>query len=248
MRHIVLSDDGFAVAPNAYHRLMAACYFPESPRDQAQALYIAALEQAEFNQVGRSAYKPSQITLITSQMIMKRTARYYSVGFVALSFLWLKANGLTPSLNRAAIMASCAAYEFGRITAWNSLDPAMVEIEKPVTGDPSTIESIFREYRSVAHICAANISAASYLDPVHFWDQSPEVTASLVQTCAAIQVALESAVDVTDWDLWDVKKHFPASLGGWPVLMPDDDLEAWVRRGYVAAVEQGLIRDTGGGR
>ena len=248
MRHLILSDEGYSVAPNAYHRVLAAYYFPESPRDQAQALFLASQEQAEFNRVGADAYQPSQIIQATSQMILKRTARYYSAGFVALAFLWLKANGLAPSLNRAAIMASCAANEFRGIRWRNSLDPEAQERETAVTSDPSTVERIFREYRSVAHICAASISAAAYLDPTHIWDQSPEVIASMIQTCAAFQVALESATDVSDWNLWDVKKHFPASLGDWPVLVPDSDLEDWIRRGYLAAIEQGLIRNPGGGR
>lgn len=248
MRHIVLSDDGYNVAHNAYHRLMAACYFPESPRDQAQGLFLAAIEQAEFDKVGHEGYRPSQIMQAISQVILKRTARYYSVGFVALSFLWLKVDGQTPSLRKAAIMAACAANEFGKIRWWNSLDRLGQERETAVTGDPSTVESIFREYRSVAHICAANISAAAYLDPTHPWDQSPEVVASLLRTCAAFQDALEHATDVKEWNMWDVKSHFPAILRNWPVLVPDTDLEEWVRRGYAAAIEQGLIRNPRGGR
>lgn len=248
MRHIILSDDGYHVAPNAYHRLLAACYFPESPRDQAQGLLLASLEQAEFNSVGPDAYKPTQIMEATSQMIRKRTAQYYSVGFVALSFIWLKINGQTPSLNRAAIMAASAANEFNKITWWNALDPFGELKQSAVTGDPSTVERIFREYRSVAHICAASVSSASYLDNTHLWDQSPEVVASLIQTCAAFQNALEDATDTNAWNIWDVKKHFPAILGGWPVLVPDDDLFSWLERGYAAALEQGLIKKDRGGR
>ena len=248
MRHIVLSDDGYNVVPDAYHRLLAACYFPESPRDQAQGLYMAALEQAEFDAVGPEAYRQSQIMQATSQMIRKRTARYFSVGFVAVSFVWLKINGRTPSLNRASIMAACAANEFNKITWWNAFDPFGEEKETAVTSDPSTVESIFREYRSVAHICAASVSAAAYLDNTHLWDQSPEVVASVIQTCASFQNALESATDTSTWNMWDVKKHFPAVLGGWPVLVPDDDLFHWLERGYAAAIEQGLIKEDRGGR
>jgi hypothetical protein len=248
MRHIILSDDGYNVSPEAYHRLLAACYFPESPRDQAQGLLLASLEKAEFDAVGPSAYRPTQIMQATSQMIRKRTARYYSVGFVALSFLWLKINGKTPSLNRAAIMAACAANEFNKITWWNALDPQGKTSQAAVTGDPSTVESIFREYRSVAHICAATVSAATYLDNAHLWDPSPEVVASMIKTCVAFQCALEDATDVSTWNLWDVTKHFPAVLGDWPVLVPDNDLLHWVKRGYAAAIEQGLMREDRGGR
>lgn len=248
LRHIILSDDGYHIAPNAYHRLLAACYFPESPRDQAQGLLLASLEQAEFDSVGASEYKPTQIMQATSQMIRRRTAQYYSVGFVALSFIWLKINGQTPSLNRAAIMAACAANEFNKITWWNALDPFGEVKQSAVTGDPSTVESIFREYRSVAHICAATVSAAAYLDNAHLWDPSPEVVASMIKTCVAFQCALEDATDVSTWNLWDATKHFPAVLGDWPVLVPDKDLIHWVERGYAAAIEQGLIKEDRGGR
>lgn len=247
MRHIVLSDDGYNVAPTAQHRLLVVCYFPESPRDQEQGLFIAAREQAEFDRVGPSAYKPSQIVQAASQMILKRTARYYSAGFVALSFIWLKLNGMTPSLNRAAIMAACVANEVRGVRWWNTLDPEFREREAAVTSDPATVERIFREYRSVAHILAASVSAGSYLDPTHLWDRPPEVIASMIVTCATFQAALEKATDVSDWNLWDVKKHYPLSLDGWPALLPDNNLEAWIRRGFEAAIEQGLMRDPRGG-
>ena len=242
MRHIILSDDGYHVAHNAYHRLLATGYFPESPRDQEQGLFIAALEQAEFNRVGQQNYQPSEIMQAASRLVEKRTAQIYLVGFVALSFVWLKFNGQTPSLNRASIIASCAANEFGRIRWRAGLNPTGDEKETPVTSDHSTVERIFRKYRSVAHICAANVSASEYLEVLHLWDQAPEVIASMIQTCAAFQVALEGATDVSDWNIWDVKRHFPASLDGWPVLVPGNEILSWIERGYAVAIAEGMIK------
>lgn len=241
MRHIVLSDDGYNVAHNAYHRLLAVGYFPESPRDQEQGLLIAALEQAEFDRVGQATYRPSEIMKAASHLVEKRTAQIYLAGFVALTFIWLKATGQTLSLNRAALIASCAANEFGTINWRRGLDPTGKDKDTPVTSDHSTVEQIFRKYRSVAHICAANISASEYLEVLHLWDQTPEVIGSMIQTCASFQVALEGATDVSDWNIWDIKKHFPACLDDWPVLVPGDNLLAWINRGYTVAVAEGLI-------
>ena len=230
------------------HRLLAACFFPESIRDQLQTLVIADIERAEFLRVGEENYKPSDIMSSAAQMVEKRAAQLYVVGFVALAFIWLKVNGFSPSLNRASIIASCAANEFRGVTLRPGLKPKGADQFKAVPSDPATIESIFRKYRSVAHICAARISTAGYLEHTHLWDETPEVTASIMQTCAAFQTALEDVTNTASWNIWDVKKHFPAALHGWPVLTPDDELEAWVRRGYEIAVDQGLIQPKRGGR
>lgn len=248
VRHIILSDDGFHVAEDAYHRLFSVCYFPESPRDQAQALFIAKLERDEFQRVSEDQYKPSEIMQVAAQLVEKRTTQLYSVGLVAISFLWLKHSGFKPSLNRASIIASRSACEFGKITWRSSIRPKDHDKVKPVTGDAATVERLFRRYRSVAHICAARVSAGGYLEQVHLWDQTPEVTGAMIQTTASFQDALERATDVSSWNLWDVRRHFPAELGEAPVLVPDDDLLYWVERGYSLALKEGMIKRLDGGR
>ena len=196
---------------------------------------------------GRLGNAGSEIMQATSHLVEKRTAQIYLVGFVALSFIWLKFNGQTPSLNRASIIASCAANEFGTIRWRAGLNPTGDEKKTSVTSDPSTVESIFRKYRSVSHICAANIWASEYLEVVHLWGQTPEVIASMIKTCAAFQYALEEATDVSEWNIWDVTKHFPASLGDWPVLVPGSNLLSWIERGYAVAIAEGMIKRQRGG-
>jgi hypothetical protein len=240
VRHIVLSEDGIHVAPNAFHRLLATCFFPENTRDQQQALLIAEIEKQEFLRVGAANYQPSEIVLAVSQMIERRTAQLYCAGFVGVSYVWLQMNGFRPSLNRASIIASHAILEFGKVTWRPSLNPSAKERTKPVTGDAATVERIFRKYRSVAHICAARVSAASYLEETHVWDQVPDVVAAMIHTSRAFQVALEKATDTGPWNLWDVKKYFPAELAEAPLLAPDVDLLYWVERGYALAVESGI--------
>jgi len=246
MRHLILSHDGFHTAPDAYHCLLAACFFPESPRDQEQALMIAEIERAEYLRVGEANYTPSEILRITAKLVEKRTTQMYSVGFIAVAYIWLKSNGLCPSLNRASIIASHAAYEFGKITYRPSLDPAAKETAKSVTGDPSSLERLFRKYRSVAHICAARVSANEFLDETHIWDRVPEVEASIISTSAAFQMALEEVTDVSSWNIWDVRRYFPAELKDAPVLVGEDNLLAWVDRGYRLAVENGELPPLGG--
>ena len=242
MRHLILSDDGYHVAGNAYHRLLAISHFPESPRDQEQGLFIAAMEQAEFDRVGQENYQPSEITQAASRLLEKRTAQLYLVGFVAISYTWLKAQEHTPSLNRASIIASCAANEFGKIRWAPSLNLSNSEKVTPVTSDPSTVERIFRKYRSVAHIWAASVAASEYLEPVHLWDRPPEVVSTIIKTCAAFQTTLENSTDTSAWNLWDVTKHFPKSLGDWPILFPGAELLDWIATGHAMAIDQGLIK------
>lgn len=242
MRHIVLSDDGFDVASNAYHRLLVVSFLPESPRDQEQGLLIGAMEQAVFDRVGAEHYQPSEIMDGISRLLQKRTAQYYLTGFMCIALVWLKISGQTPSLNRASIITSCAANDFQKIRWQRALDPGGKEYLTAATSDPASLERIFRKYRCVAHLCAADISSTHYLQPAHLFDKSPEVIGALLMTCATFQAALEDCMNTRDWNLWDVKRHFPASLNGWPALFPDAQIWAVIERGYDQAVSQGLIK------
>lgn len=242
MRHVVLTDDGYRVADDAYPRLLAVSYFPESPRDQAQGVFISTMEQAEYVRVGPAQYRPSEITQAVIHSLQKRTAQLYLVGFVAICLTWLKARDQTPSLNRASIIASCAANEFGKIRWVSSLNPNAKEKLTAVTSDPSTIARIFRKYRSVAHIWAAHAASSTYLEPLHVWDHPPEVIGTMIKTSEVFQTALETSLDTREWNLWDVKRHFPRSLDDWAVLYPEADLLGWIEIGYANAVEQGLIK------
>jgi hypothetical protein len=242
MRYIVLSDDGNTLAPNAYHRLQGACNFPESPRDQKLSLILAALEKEEFDHVGQGNYRPSEISAALVKLVENRTAQVYLAGFVAFTLVWLAFNGRKPSLNRASIITASAANEFGWVEWRSWFDPTGEVRRKAATSDPASLERIFRKYRSVAHICAADVSSIEYLAPLHLWDEAPVLLNSYVQSCVLFQRTLESVAEVKDWNLWDVKSHFPASLKDWPPLDLGDELIQWVTKGHDCAVEQGLIK------
>lgn len=248
MRHIVLSDDGITLSPNALHRLMAVAYFPESEKDQEQGLFIAAIEQADFDRLGEKQYRASEITHILSNTIQKRVAQQYTAGLIAITMIWLKINGQKPSLNRSAAIVSCAMNSTPGISWRSSLNLDTEEKNSPATSDPSTLESTFRKLRSVAHIFAAWITATEYLEPAHLWDKPPIVAKTLIRTAAAYQNALERCIDVTHWNIWDVKKHFPKELLDWPFLEPGTGHLSWVVHGYEAALAQGLIKPPRGGR
>ena len=242
MRHIVLSEDGHQLASDGYLKLLVTSYFPESSRDREQGLFIAAMEQAEFNRVGPDDYHPSEIMQVAASVLEKRTAQLYLVGFVSIALIWLKVNNQTPSLNRASIIASAAANEFGKVTWRPALDPNHKGKESAVTSDPATIGRIFRRYRSVAHIWAAIVSSAEYLAQGHVWDTPPEVIGTTIKTCAAFQLILQNLVDTSAWNIWDVTRYFPSSLGDWPTLVPGNELHTWIEAGYANAVDQGLIK------
>lgn len=203
---------------------------------------LAALEKEEFERVGRERYQPSEITAAIVRLIENRTAQVYLAGFIGFVFLWLAFNGRKPSLNRASIITGCAANEFRKVEWRPSFDPSGEVRTKAATSDPASLERIFRQYRSVAHICAARASASEYLQPLHLWDEAPAVVNSFVQSCALFQGTLESVAEVKDWNLWDVKAHFPAALRDWPPWDLGSELIQWVTIGHDRAVEQGLIK------
>jgi hypothetical protein len=243
MRHIVLSDDGDQLAKNAYHRLLAALHFPESPRDQQQALLIASLEKEEFDRAGPEHYQPSEIMAATVKMIENRTAQMYVAGFVGFVFVWLAFSGQKPSLNRASIITACAANEFQHVQWRPSFDPTGEIRTKAATNDPASLERIFRQYRGVAHIAAARVAASELLEPLHLFDEAPIVTNAFIKSCAIFQENFEKVADVANWNLYDVLKHYPSSLRGWPPLDLGPDLMTWVKVGYDRAVEQGMIKN-----
>lgn len=242
MRHIILSDDGVNLAENAYHRLLAVLHFPESPRDQKQGLLIAGIEKEEFDRVGIENYKPSEIMTAATRLVENRAAQLYLAGFVSFAFIWLAFMGQKPSLNRASIIASCAANEFRKIEWRPTFDPDGDIRSKAATSDHATLERIFRQYRGVAHIAAARIASNEYLEPLHLWDDAPELLNSFVQSCALFQDNFAQLTDIGAWNLWDVKKHFPSSLRDWPPLTPGDQLMQWMAIGNDQAIKQGLIR------
>jgi hypothetical protein len=221
--------------------MLAACFFPESARDQAQALFIAALEQAEYRSVGADHYQPSEIMVASSNLIEKRAAQLYSVGFMAFAYLWLAKTPYRPSLRRASIIASCSAGEFGKVSWRAGLDPQGKEKVQAMTDDPATLQRTFRNYRSVAHICAARVAAGGYLEHAHIWEDVPHAIEALIQTAVTIQTKLQEITDTSTWDVWDLTRHYPASLSGSAVLLPDDNLLTWVEMGYQRALDEGKI-------
>jgi hypothetical protein len=242
MRHLVLSDDGVNLAEDAYLRLLLTSNFPESQRDQTQGLLIAKMEKDEFERVGQKDYRPSEIAAAMIKFAENRTAQVYLAGFIGFVFIWLTYKGLKPSLNRASIITACAANEF-RFVQWRpAFDPTGEIRNKAATSDPATLERIFRQYRSVAHICAARVAASETLEWVHLWDEAPVVTRSWAMSSVLFQDLLEQVAETKSWNLWDIKKHYPRSLRDWPPLGLGDEMQYWVQVGHDRAVEQGLIK------
>ena len=205
-------------------------------------MFIARMEQANFQRMGHEGYCASEITQAAFHLLENRTAQFYIVGFMAISLTFLKSLDQVPSLNRASIILSCAASEFGKITWAPALNPTQKEKLTSVTIDQASIRKIFRRYRSVAHVWAAHVASGEYLEPLHAWDRPTEVTWSVIKTAATYQQALENSVDTSTWDIWDLTRHFPRSLDDWPVLYPQDELLGWIETGYLQAVEEGLIK------
>lgn len=85
------------------------------------------------------------------------------------------------------------------------------------------------------------VAAAAYFEHAHIWDDAPVARDALIQTAVTIQAKLQEITDTSTWNLWDLTRHYPASLSGSPVLLPDDDLLTWVELGYQQAIDEGKI-------
>lgn len=208
---------------DAFYQLIVHCFFPASIEDREMALTMIRHEEARLQAVGADNYRMSQMTRDTLRAAQKRSAKLALCGYTALAMVSHDNAGKEMALQTAAKIVSELFYSVGKVhwVSWIADEP--VERQMAASGDIADIKKAFRQYKSVAHICAARVAAAEYLAPMPFLERAPDAEACLIQTAAYFQGRLMKAAGSSDWQMWDVLTCRPAEIQEHPALIPSDE-------------------------
>ena len=149
-----LKSEMFIGAAEAYSA------FPKNPRDAEHFCYIWERETEASGDL-RIKKEQSQVFSALSNVLRKKDGRGVVAGLVALSYSYLNfeyhigTEQHGSSLERASTLASEAAYSVGHAVCGNRAIK--------LCGDKADVKSIFREYRSYAHIWAARLCHDDYM-------------------------------------------------------------------------------------
>lgn len=174
--------------------------FPKSIFDASFFLeLLSAQERLKENDM--TVTGSSQINRIISNALLKQAGLRAVAGVTALSYIALHLQGQRASLERASNLASEFCYLAG--DGWFLSRTAEKKVKKfRMNADQSGVKRTFREYRSVCHICAAELCANS-----EETNESSEVSfrdSKYFSLVLLIQNLLTDAVDVSDWGLVSV--------------------------------------------
>ena len=224
MRRIDISNPDGTLHEDAYVRILAHCYFPESEVDRNQALILYKDEAARFRALGPDAYKVSKVFKSFVGTLAGPIGKYYACGWVAAAMCELDGQGHEMSLNTAARMVAEMNGEYRRlewVDFWGT-EPKVGH--KKTISTERDIKQAFREYQSVAHICAASVTSGEHLDSIHPLDRAPDCEACLIATAAFYQKKLQKAPRSSQWNMWDIAESAPSELQYYPPLLPSRQL------------------------
>lgn len=222
MRSIELTGPDGKLKDDAFCLMLAHCFFPESEADREQALCLARMETERLKAVGREAYEVSEIAKSAIRIVDRRQGHLTLVGYVAIAMCCLDNAGEPMTIQGAAKVVSELAYELGTFEIEEFKDGKFVPRTMRANGDLADIKKLFRRYQSVAHICAARVTAAEYLEAIPFLERAPDAEACLIQTAAFFQMRLTKAKGYPDWDVWDLIRTRPVEIQEHPALMPSE--------------------------
>lgn len=218
-----LSDEPNHIRQFAAAELRICSAFPSNDGSREQALLLARSEEARWRSIGPTGYEPTELvqTLLTSAN--RRTPRRTLAGMIALVMVAMDNAGYQMSLERASLAVSEYANDKGKIPFefWNNGQWQIKD--KPLTSDPNSLKSIFREFRSVAHICAAEVAVADSLTPGEPFEIRPEADSCFIHTVLYYQNRLRAAHNFSDWETLEIQLSPPAEFMGFGPLLAEQD-------------------------
>ena len=216
----VTGADG-ELLPYARHLLDAMAFFPDDERSRSYLRGILEHEHAAYALVGAEKYRPSKVALVLLNYSAKRSQQVWVCGLVALAVFGLKALGERAS-QEAAVKRVAEATGKSNKNPFVYFDAASGEfLEKGVSlqSDPASIRQIFKKYRSAAHICAARVTCAPYLEPLKPFEAARDADRYYRSTVIAFQHVFHEQMDLQNWGLRLVGMP-PGLLDDAPPLYP----------------------------
>lgn len=166
------------------------------------------LFQSEYQrwQTGPDEYEPSWLSQKLMTALRNQIGQRYTAGLVGIALWMLPHFGRKPSLETASAVVS--EYGFSLCTQkqgfvfWDS--GQWNDFVKPINGDQRTIQKIFRTYRHVAHICAAEVAASEFIEPPKPFDFNALADLCFIVTAMIVQKKFESVENFSDWNLHEI--------------------------------------------
>lgn len=224
MIDIRVSDSEHRIGPNAILELRLHAALPQDDGSLEQAIAILKLERSRWEKLGEEDYEPSWLARTVLTAMHRQVGRRTLAGYTALAMTCLDNAGKRMSLQKAAEIVSEYANSMPglQFVVWKN--GAYEKSVKPLVSDEQTIKSIFREYRSVAHICAAEVAAADYLDFGLPFEPTPEADACFISTAVHYQLRLQKAENFDHWSLKPILFPLPFSVKDYPPLLATEHL------------------------
>lgn len=221
MQKINLSDRPNHIRPYAALELKARAALPENDGSYEQALLLLETEYKRWKQTGE--YNPSWLTQKVITALDKQATQRFVAGLVGVAMFMLPYFGKRRSLENASSVVSEYANAVGKsaFAFWNGA--GWTEDNKRIVGDLSTIKQHFRRYRSVAHICAAEVTCSGYLTPRQPFEQAPEADACFIHTCLMFQSDFRKVANFSDWNLFEIQLSPTPEFSKAVSLVPDRD-------------------------
>lgn len=225
MSLVSVSDGKGQLLPYARHILDAVAFFPEDELNYIQIKELLALEFARIDPNKFDAFNPSTVTSAVMNYAANRSQQVHVCGLVVLAMLWLLSRGRQPSQNAACELVGRHAgmHNDHPFIFYDTRGAEFVEKGKSVPSDAATVRQIFTKYRRAAHVCAARISCAVYLEPIAPTAHAPVADACYLATVVKFQSFLANRSEAKNWDLRLVS-HPPGLFEEAHPLFPPDDM------------------------
>lgn len=194
--------------------LLAHASFPSSRYDGKKFLELIAEDQAREIALG-AEYRQSEFLTAAMQLMRKRFSRGATSGLVLVCASYLQEFGLRASLESSSRLASEVSYLCDKFSV---IGPGGNQFRSHrMNADHASIKAIFRQYRSVAHVWAAELCMA---EPARLgmvaWTSALEK--SYVQTARRYQSISETQFAGKGTDFLRVEEI---------CKLPSDKIAAW---------------------
>ena len=190
--------------------LTAHATFPASRFDAEQFLNLLTADGARREDEIANIADSELINLVRSAG-KKRRGQGAVAGLTALSYILLKQKGISPSLEKASALTSelCYTAEYGALTSGEDHVP---ERTFTLIADPANVKKIFRRYRCVSHIWAAELCMskvdADLLNDLH--------DLTYPESVMNFQRRIEGAADTSAWGVLKTQDYFDGiEFGDW---------------------------------
>lgn len=204
MEKITVSDEIGTLRPNVTFELMAHAAYVGDFEAIKRACRLLHEEDQRCREVGFENYRLSALANNVIMSMQKRITQQISAGLVATAMVELGMQGKKMSLNAAAKHSKNYTDQHGQVTVYLYRNGKWEPHRKSLLSNDSDIQQNFRDYCSVAHICAALVSFPNEASWPMPFEPNPEAHGRFVSTVIAMQTPLQNATTFNKWGLQEL--------------------------------------------